>query len=117
MAKTKIRKLPGRVYFVESSNGDPTVLIAMDIYTDGRIIRWFDTVKERVMGIGKIIDKKGDHFVFERVDSEGGGKYIFVPMTLEIYNQKVKKHILIPQEVVDEEQMLKAFEETRKNAW
>lgn len=118
MIKTKIKKLPGRVYFVEASNGDSTVLIAMDIYyTDGQTVRWFDTVKERVMGIEKVIDKKRGHFVFERAEAEGGGKYTFVPMTLKTYNQKVKKNILVPQEAVDEEEMLKAFEATHKNAW
>ncbi len=117
MAKTKIKKLPGRVYFVKASNDDTSVLIAMNIYTDSRTISWFDTVKERIMGIEKIVDKKSDHFVFERAHSEGGGKYTFVPMTLKIYNQKVKKNILVPQEVTDEEEMLKAFEKTRESAW
>ncbi len=117
MPKTKMKKLPGRVYFVEASNGDSTVLIAMNIYTDGKVIRWFDTVKERVMGIKKITDKESDHFVFERAESEDGGKYTFMPMTLKIYNQKVKKNILVPQEVTDKEKMFRAFEETYKDAW
>lgn len=117
MAKTKIRKLPGRVYFVEASNNDASVLIAMNVYTDGRIIRWFDTIKERVMGIEKIINQKANHFSFLRAKAEGGGKYTFIPLTIEIYNQKVKQHILVPQDVSDEEKMLKAFEETFKDAW
>jgi len=110
------KSIPGRVFFVSSSS-DSTVLIALDVVVQGAYIRWFDTVKERVMKVKEILDKNPAHFVFEREEGEGGGMYTFIPMTSEIYNEKVKRHLLAPQDFADEEAMLKAFEETRQNAW
>ncbi|OGN10114.1 MAG: hypothetical protein A3C61_01170 [Candidatus Yanofskybacteria bacterium RIFCSPHIGHO2_02_FULL_39_10] len=106
-----------RVYYVSSSD-DGTVLIALNVKIDGNdYINWFDTVKDRIMKIGKIIDDNSEHFVFQRSDSQAKGVYTFVPMTLNLYNEKVKSKVLIPQDFSSEEQMLKAFEETKNNAW
>lgn len=116
MPETNNQKLPGRVYFVESA-ADDTVRIALDVTNDGTYVRWFDTIKERIMKIEKIVDENLEHFVFERAKDEGNGTYTFVPMTLEIFRAKVKQHILIPQDFKNEETMLKGFEETRNQAW
>lgn len=116
MRRANVTKLPGKVYFVQASN-DSTVLIAMDVVTDGEIVCWFDTVKQRVMGIEKILDERPDHFVFERASGQGGGIYTFVPMTLALYHEKVKPHILVPRTFDSEEEMLRALESTRKDAW
>jgi len=110
------QKFSARVYYVFSKDDD-TVLIALDVSVDDKWVRWFDTIKERMMGIGKIIDPNPRNFVFERALSEGGKTYTFIPMTLAIYNEKVKGHILVPQDFTDEESLFKAFEETKNNAW
>ena len=111
-----MEKLPNRVYYV-SSNKDNSVLVALDVEFNNKEIRWFDTIKERGMKIEKIIDLSLQNFIFNRDLNEGGGIYKFVPMTLEIYNDKVKNHMLIPREFTDPEELFLAFEETRKNAW
>ena len=111
-----IERLPARVYFVESEQ-DNTVHYALDVEIRQGYATWFDGTKERIMRIGSIIEKKSDLFVFERDASEGGGQYRFVPMTLELYNSKVKQHLISPSEFQNEEEMFKAFEETKKSAW
>lgn len=110
------KTIHGRVFFVSSAN-DPTVLLALNLEVRGAYVRWFDTVKERMMRVKRILDEDPSHFVFERDEQEGNGVYTFIPMTLEIYNEKVKHQLLASQDFTDEEAMLQAFEETRKNAW
>ena len=111
-----MEKLPKRVYYV-SSDKDDTVLVALDVEFDNKKVRWFDTIKERIMRAEKIIDSTPQKFIFNRDLSEGGGTYTFVPMTLEIYNDRVKQHMLVPREFTDLEKLFLAFEEARKNAW
>lgn len=106
-----------RVYYVSSPNDD-TVLIALDVkVTNNNSIKWFDTVKDRIMHIGEVLDNSPDHFVFQRDDNEQKGMYTLVLMTLGLYNEKVKSKILIPQDFASEESMFQAFEETKTNAW
>ena len=62
-------------------------------------------------------DDTDDYFTFERDRNEGGGTYTFVPMTLKIYNEKVKSRLFAKKDFINEEEMLKAFEETIKDAW
>lgn len=110
--------LESKVYFV-SSEKDETVLLAMDveINENEKTVKWFDTVKERLMYYELIVDSDHKHLVFERLEKEGGEIYTFIPLTLEIYDEKVKNRILIPKDFEFEEEMLKAFEETKNNAW
>jgi len=112
----KERKLPARVYYVFSPE-DKTVLLAMDVLIGGNTIHWFDTVKERIMHISKIQKEIPTEFIFERSEQEGGGMYTFSPLTLSTYTKKVKNHVLIPDEFQNEEEMFRAFEKTRGNAW
>src|SRR3989344_8420668 len=109
--------LESKVYFV-SSEKDETVLLAMgvEINESEKTIRWFDTIKERLMYYELIVDFDRKHLVFERSEKEGGGVYTFVPLTTKIYDEKVKKRILIPKDFKSEEEMLEAFEETKNNA-
>ena len=109
-------KLNGRVWHV-SSDKDDTVLIGMDVEYDERYVRWFDSVKERIMGIEKVEDPRSEHFVFHRRADEGGQTYTFEPMTLALYNQWVKHRLLIPRDMTDEDAMLKGLESSRTNAW
>jgi hypothetical protein len=110
------KKLPGKVYYVYSPDDD-TVLIAMDVIISDNNIRWFDTIKERIMTIEKILSDNSSEFVFKRSQEEGGQIYTFVPLTLNIYKEKVKQYLVSPQDFENEEEMFKAFEETKKNAW
>lgn len=114
----KNNKLESRVYFV-SSEKDKTVLLAIDVKIDEneKTVGWFDTVKDRLMYYESIVDPDDKHFVFQRSEKEGEGTYTFTPLILEIYREKVKNRILIPQDFKTEEDMLKAFEETKNNAW
>jgi hypothetical protein len=111
------QKLPGRVYYV-SCPEDNTVEVAMDVRIAGDTVSWFDTIKERLMKIERIInDSHPDYFIFKRNVEEGGGVYTFVPMTLQLYNERVKRHLLAPKDFTDIEQLLKEFEDTKNYAW
>mgnify|MGYP001230460932 CR=1 FL=1 len=118
MSQQDIKKLQERVYYV-SARSDTTVLVAMDVeIRDGNLIRWFDTVKERMMEIKEIVNDNPKHFSFKRDSGDKEGDfYDFIPMTLEIYNTKVKKRLLSPKDITNEEEMFKEFETTRSNAW
>jgi hypothetical protein len=101
-----------------ASPEDTTVLIAFDIRMEGdNFISWFDTVKERRMRVGEIIEDTPECFVFRRNDGQQKSTYTFMPMTLDIYNEKVKHKILIPKAFADEKEMQRAFEKTKENAW
>ena len=112
---TEIIKLPARVYYV-SSPDDDTVLVALDVQIRKNVIRWFDTVKERVMEIAEVIKDDGQEFSFKRGDNSGE-IYTLKTMTIEDYNEKVKKRLIAPKEFSSEEELCTAFEETKKNAW
>lgn len=106
------------VYFVACPT-DITVLIAMDVRTRGNRIRWFDTVKERVMRIGHIIEQNGERCVFERVGHDGQpmGTYTIIPLTLDVYRANVRDRLPQPKEFENEAAMHAAFLETRRHAW
>ncbi len=105
-----------RVYHV-SSDRDVTVLVALDLVVEDRIVRWFDTVKERVMTAERMEDARPARFMFERSAQEGGGRYIFVPMTLELYRTSVRSRLTAGGEFGTEAEMLAAFASTRDSAW
>lgn len=111
-----MKKIPGRVFYV-TSDKDNTVLMGLDLVVDGPWVRWFDTVKERVMKAETMDDQSPVRFSFVRAVAEGGGRYEFVPLTLETYEQVVKHHVLIAKTFTDEEAMLQAIEKTRSSAW
>ena len=100
------------VYFIESPQ-DQTVLLALDITIKDGYIYWFDTIKERIMEIDNVIETSPNKFVFQRAGEEGGGVYTFSPLTLEIYNNRVKRFLLIPRDFTTSEEMLKAFSEKK----
>lgn len=109
-------KLPAPVYYVDSDN-DETVLVGINVQRTGKVMSWYDTTKERVMQADKIIDSRGDHYVFKRDDKEGGQTYTFVPMNLENYNASVKDRLFNGDDFTDEQSMIDAFMETKDNAW
>ena len=104
------------IYYV-SCPSDDTVLLAFDLEVTERSVQWLDTVKDRIMAYESIVDSDQNHFVFERARLEGGGVYTFIPLTLSLFREKVKDHILIPQDFVTEEELFIAIQETRKNIW
>ncbi|MDD5710678.1 MAG: hypothetical protein PHV43_01055 [Candidatus Colwellbacteria bacterium] len=108
------RRLSERVYYV-SCPSDSTVLVGMNVIVSSNLVRWFDTVKERIMELEKIVDDSPGGFSFKRQD---GGIYTFVPMTMEIYEDKVRKHLISPPETVGSlADLFDMFEKTREQAW
>ena len=106
------KKLPASVYYVES-NEDGTVLVGMKdtirrISNNYFVVSWWDPTHERCMSAGEI-NYEGDNFSFKRISEEGGQTYYFRPMTLEIYNTRVKNRLLGKREFDNEEEMIKAF--------
>ena len=106
------KKLPASVYYVES-NEDGTVLVGMKvtirrISNNHFVVSWWDPTHERCMSAGEI-NYEGDKFSFKRISEEGGQTYYFSPMTLEIYNTRVKNRLLGKREFDNEEEMIKAF--------
>ena len=106
------KKLPASVYYVES-NEDGTVLVGMKvtirrISNNHFVVSWWDPTHERCMSASEI-NCEGDSFSFKRISEEGGQTYYFRPMTLEIYNTRVKDRLLGKREFDNEEEMIKAF--------
>ncbi len=119
--KDYMEKLPKPVYYIESPNDD-TVLVGMDVTIDYdkfnnqdvSKITWYDTIYERIM-LASETRQKGDYFAFKRIDEEGGGYYYFTPMNLDIYNDKVKKHLLAGSDFTNNEDLIKAFLATKED--
>ena len=106
------KQLPASVYYVES-NEDGTVLVGMKvtirrISNNYFVVSWWDPTHERCMSASEI-NYEGDSFSFKRISEEGGQTYYFSPMTLEIYNTRVKDRLLGKREFDNEEEMIKAF--------
>jgi hypothetical protein len=75
------------IYFVDSDN-DPTVLLAIGARRSGNDVEWFDTVRDRMI-IATSIDERPESV---RVVSERA-KYEFTPLTLELYNLRVRARV------------------------
>jgi hypothetical protein len=56
-------------------------------------------------------------FTFRTPSDEGGKIYTFTPLTLETYKNKIKNKLPSPRDFDNEEEMFRAFEETKKNVW
>ncbi len=111
-----VKKLSKPVYYVKSPDDD-TVLVGMDVtivhYRKGEesvyTVNWWDsTPHERRMGASQI-KIEGEFFAFKRIDKEGGQTYYFRPMTLEIYNAKVKDRLTGKIDFENETDMINAF--------
>ncbi len=109
--------LPAPVYYVESSD-DNSVLIGMNVAVeknpDGTsLVTWHDTTRERAM-IADEVKNEDDFFAFKRTDEEGGQFYKFSPMTLELYNEKVKAELIAGQDFGNPDEMTAAFLKTMR---
>lgn len=113
--RERVEKLPGAVYLVECET-DETVLVAMRLEVVRRFseeeefisVKWFDTVRERVMR-AKLVWRVGECLAFERLADDGGGKYYFTPLTLEKYYSKVKDSLVSGEDFMNESEMIEAF--------
>lgn len=114
--ETSLERLSEPVYYVESAEDD-TVLVGIDVRIRSGIVEWFDTIKDRSMLVNTILDRSNQHFVFKRSNNEGGGIYTFTPMTLERYEGSVKQKLIDGQTFSDYDDMIKAFLETKNDAW
>jgi len=109
------KKLPFPVYYIESPN-DSTVLIGLDVTVEIRhlntntiiFISWYDTSHERIMQATEIA-QNGENFAFKRADSGNGSDYYLYPMSLEIYNQRVKQHLSTNEDFTNEKELIEAF--------
>lgn len=113
--RERVEKLPGAIYLVECET-DETVLVAMQLEVVRRFseveefisVKWFDTVRERVMR-AKMVWRVGEYLAFERLESDGGGKYYFTPLTLEKYYSEVKDSLVLGEDFTSEAEMIEAF--------
>ena len=103
--------LPEPVYYVFSPQ-DGTVLVGIDVVVhmgnNRYVVSWWDPSHERSMTASKITCDS-DYFAFKRVDSEGGQIYFFIPMDLDIYNNRVKRFLISGRAFDNIEEMIKAF--------
>lgn len=99
-----------RVFFVGSQQ-DKTVLVAIHPHYDekARMLRWWDTVKERAKQVKAM--NVGETPVLQVTDVQDNS-YVFVPLSLPLYNNVVKDQLSGKREFATEEEMIKAFEET-----
>lgn len=113
--RERVEKLPGAVYLVECET-DETVLVAMRLevvrrFSEGEefiSVKWFDTVRERVMR-AKLVWRVGEYLAFERLADDGGGKYYFTPLTLEKYYSEVKDSLVSGEDFMNESEMIEEF--------
>ena len=119
--RERVEKLPGAVYLVECET-DETILLAMQVevvrrFSEGEefiSVKWFDTVRERVMR-AKMVWRVGEYLAFERLESDGGGKYYFTPLTLEKYYSDVKDLLVSGEDFTSEAEMIEAFLKGEEN--
>lgn len=105
--------LPEPVYYIFSPH-DGTVLVGVDVVVckdnNRYSVFWWDPSHERCMTASKIT-YDSDYFAFKRIDSEGGQLYFFIPMDLDIYNDRVKRLLASGGDFDNIEDMIKAFQD------
>jgi len=101
-----------KVFFVGSQT-DKTVLIAVHprFQEQVKTLSWWDTVKERVKQVKSM--QVGEDPVLQVTDAQDNA-YVFVPLSLPLYNNVVKNRLPGQREFATEEDMIKAFEDTMK---
>jgi hypothetical protein len=76
------------IYFVECAQ-DPTALIARRAGIDDGWLHWDDTNRDRMHRVLHV-ENEGETI---RVYAERGFLYLFRPLTIELYNDKVREHV------------------------
>jgi hypothetical protein len=106
-----------KLFFVESGTNpddtvlDNTVLVALRVNFNesSKLLTWWDSNKERSM-IANDLVINNENLSFT---SELGNRYTFTPMTMEIYENKVKDKIVTgDKNVTTMEELLEGFEKT-----
>ncbi len=106
-----------QLYYVTSST-DETVLLAIDPIMDNDTITWFDTNKERIKPILKIIDDSEEKFSFiSRNGLEASDQYVFTTLTVDLYEQHVKQRLKDPRPYQNEQHLFDLLLATKKSAW
>ncbi|HEU0048137.1 MAG TPA: hypothetical protein VFQ43_11090 [Nitrososphaera sp.] len=105
-----------KVYYIYSPT-DSTVLLGLNLKIRNKTISWFDTVKERIMTAKELKETDQGCIDFVREESEGGESYTCIPLTLQLYREKVKVKLLAPKEFDSEKEMIRAFYKTLEDAW
>lgn len=117
---TMERKLPARAYYI-SSPEDDTVLVGLGVTLTNTVIRWYDTVKERMFEIDRIQQDDPDKLIFTRkgVAGEAGitRTYTLQPLTLPLYYEHVKSQLRAGEDFESEDALYDALDKTYQNAW
>ncbi|MBI3632516.1 MAG: hypothetical protein HY225_03645, partial [Candidatus Vogelbacteria bacterium] len=86
-------KFQSKVYVVLSQQGDIVVLAINPKFRDNYLV-WFDSIKERMRSVGKII--KADSAEFSFISDDNNVIYTFLPLTVELYEKNIKRHLIAP---------------------
>lgn len=117
----KQEKMPAPVYYVESPD-DKSVMVGIDVTITRATfegeefigVSWYDTSRERRMLAARVEMKEDGTFAFDRSEDDGGGHYDFRPMNLQVYNEKVKSRLIQGGDFENDEDLIKAFLETKE---
>ena len=107
-------------YLVESCSADGeatdgTTLVAIDVQVREHCVEWFDTVKERRFGDGKV--QKLEDGSIQFIDPRNGFTYKLTPLSLELYNQSVRPKLFESRTFERPEDMWDALLATKADAW
>lgn len=97
--------------FLVESDSDDTVLVALNtsFHENNQTITWWDSTKERSKS-AKNLALAGDKLNFT---DESGNNYTLTPMTMEIYEDKVKDKIKTgDKDVTNMEELIEGFEKS-----
>ena len=107
-------------YLVQSASADgekhdETTLVAIDVQVREHYVEWFDTVKERRFGDGKV--QKLEDGSLQFADPRNGFTYRLTPLSLELYNQAVRPKLFESHTFDKTEDMWNALLATKEDAW
>lgn len=97
---------PGEIYLVECDR-DPTALLARHAGIREGHVYWDDTNRERLHRV-QTVKQEGE---VVSVETDRGSVYRFRPLTVELYDQKVRANVELSPEFKTTEE-LKAFYRT-----
>ena len=107
-------------YLVQSASTDgekrdETTLVAIDVQVREHYVEWFDTVKERRFGDGKV--QKLEDGSLQFADPRNGFTYKLTPLSLELYNQSVRPKLFESRTFEKVEDMWEALLATKADVW
>lgn len=116
--RDKLVDYPAYLVHSASADGeksDETTLVAIDVQVREHYIEWFDTVKERRFGDGKV--QRLDDGSLQFSDPGNGYTYKLTPLSLELYNESVRPKLYESRIFEKVEDMWSALLETKEGAW